>query len=250
VIDLAGKAAVVTGGSRGVGLAVTVALAKHGMRVLAVARSFGNVFEAACTELGDGAARVDTLSVDLLDGAARASVIPEALRRFGGLDALVNNAGIVRYARLDGASAEDLRAQFELNVFAPHELSVAALPALRRSQGAIVNVASTLAFRPAEFTGAYGGTKAALVAMTKTLALEEARHQVRVNAVAPGILDTDMIRARDPKTGITAAPESLGALHPVGRLGTPDEIAESVVFLLRSPWTTGTTLTIDGGLSL
>lgn len=250
MIDLARKAAVVTGASRGVGLAVAVALAKQGMRVLAVARNFGDAFEAARATLGDGAARIETLSADLLGSGARAAVIPEALRRFGGLDALVNNAGIVRYARLDGASAEDVRAQFELNVFAPHELSVAALPALRDSKGAIVNVASTLAFRSAAFTGAYGGTKAALVAMTKTLALEEARHQVRVNAIAPGILDTDMIRARDPKTGIIADKKALGVLHPVGRLGTPDEIAESIVFLLRSPWTTGTVLTIDGGLSL
>lgn len=243
--ELSGKAALVTGASRGVGLKVAAALAEAGVRVVAVARSFGAPFGAEARPLG-----VHALGADLLDAGVRASVVPRALEVLGALDLLVNNAGIVRYARLADASDDDVRAQFELNVFAPHQLAVQALPSLRATKGAVINVASTLAFRTAPMTGAYGGTKAALVAMTKTLAVEEAAHGVRANVVAPGILDTDMISGRDARTGIEADRGALGRMHPLGRLGRPEEVAEAVLFLARSPWTTGSVLTIDGGLSV
>jgi NAD(P)-dependent dehydrogenase (short-subunit alcohol dehydrogenase family) len=124
-----------------------------------------------------------------------------------------------------------------------------------------VNVASTLATNPAEGTAAYAASKAALIAWTRALALELAPHQVRVNAVAPGIIDTDMIhvlRGVDPaglppaeqEARVAAQLGRLAALHPLGRLGTPDEVAEAVIYLLEAKFVTGTVLVVDGGLTL
>jgi NAD(P)-dependent dehydrogenase (short-subunit alcohol dehydrogenase family) len=130
-----------------------------------------------------------------------------------------------------------------------------------RSGGAIVNVASTLATNPAEGTAAYAASKAALIAWTKSFALELAPHQVRVNAVAPGIIDTDMIhvlRGAEASTlpeaehasRLAAQLAQLAALHPLGRLGTADEVAEAVIYLLDAKFVTGTVLVVDGGLTL
>jgi 3-oxoacyl-[acyl-carrier protein] reductase len=124
----------------------------------------------------------------------------------------------------------------------------------RRGQGAIVFIASTLVERAAKLTAAYAASKAAVVSAARSLALELAP-QVRCNVVAPGLVDTDMIRASRSgqplgEAELAAQLESLRALHPLGRLGRPEEVADAVCFLLRSEWITGSVLTVDGGLSL
>jgi len=129
-----------------------------------------------------------------------------------------------------------------------------------RGGGAIVQLASTLGLRPAPDTSAYAASKAALIAATRAFALELAP-EVRVNAVAPGVVDTEMVRRlrREPDLGagrgreaeaVAQQLEGLARLHPLGRLGTPEEVAKAVLFLLDASWVTGTVLTVDGGLTL
>ncbi|MEZ4255261.1 MAG: SDR family oxidoreductase [Polyangiales bacterium] len=227
-MSLSGKRVAVTGASRGIGRAIAEACVAEGMQVVSIARTT------------DGAVGARTVACDLADSSARAALVPKVLEELGGLDAWVNNAGIARHGPLVTATDDDVRATFELNFFAALDLARAALPALLASQGSLVFVASTLALRPAPGTGAYAASKAALVAMMRTLALEHGPAGVRVNAVAPGVIDTDMVRGRDDL-------DAVRALHPLGRLGTPEDVAGAVLHLLRAPWTTGTVLAVDGG---
>jgi NAD(P)-dependent dehydrogenase (short-subunit alcohol dehydrogenase family) len=172
--------------------------------------------------------------------------------------------------------------QLEVDFVAPFVLSQRAAAQMRAAGGGvIVNVASTLAFSPAPLTAAYAAAKAALISMTRSLALELAKSGVRVNAVAPGVVDTEMVRVlRDDGETVAglgadpvqprspaavehaAAPahsdverieaqlDGLRALHPLGRLGTPEDVVEAVRYLIGAKFVTGTVLVVDGGLSL
>jgi NAD(P)-dependent dehydrogenase (short-subunit alcohol dehydrogenase family) len=170
-------------------------------------------------------------------------------------------AGAVRYTAIEAVLEAELRAGLELNLVAPYLLAQDASAAMKEAGGAIVLVASTLAFSPAPSTSVYSAAKGGLVALARSLAVELAP-AIRVNAVAPGVIDTDMVRvprlrpgepepsgaARDAR--VTAELEALRALHPAGRLGRPEEVAGGVLYLLDAAFVTGTVLTIDGGLTV
>jgi 3-oxoacyl-[acyl-carrier protein] reductase len=178
------------------------------------------------------------------------------------VDGLVNCAGMAVYERAGAIQLESLEAQLRLNLMAPLLLSQIVAEHLRGRGGAIVNVSSTLSVRVAAGTAAYAATKAALNAVTKTLALELAPAGVRVNAVLPGVVDTDMVRAPRVRPGeappvgqelearVEAQLEELRSRHPLGRLGRPEDVATVIVGLLDHPWQTGSLVTIDGGLSI
>jgi NAD(P)-dependent dehydrogenase (short-subunit alcohol dehydrogenase family) len=205
------------------------------------------------------------LPVELADRAQTGTLVERACDALGGIDVLINCAGIVRYAALSELTPADLYEQFEVNCFAAMWIArAAALQLAAHGGGAIVNVASTLGLKPAPLTAAYAASKAALISFTRSLALEFAAQRVRVNAVAPGIVDTDMVRvARPVAPGSQAGPETdasplsveaqlaqLGALHPLGRMGTSAEVAQAVLYLLDAQFVTGTVLVADGGLLL
>jgi len=196
------------------------------------------------------------LALDLQDRGQVASVVGRACEALGGLDALVNCAGVVHYGALAQLTPEALYEQFEVNCFGPSFLARdAALHMAARGGGAIVNVASSLGLKPAPLTAAYAASKAALISITRSLALEHGKQGVRVNAVAPGVIDTDMIRAERKRVDGSALPveeqlEALRQLHPLGRLGSAHEIAEAVLYLLDAQFVTGTVLVADGGLLL
>ena len=162
----------------------------------------------------------------------------------------------MQYTALAQLTPEALYEQFEINCFAPGLLARdAALHLAAHGGGAIINVASTLGLKPAPLTAAYAASKAALISLTRSLALEQGAHGVRVNAVAPGVIDTDMIRAERRAADGSALPveaqlEALRKLHLLGRLGAPAEIAQAVLYLLDAQFVTGTVLVADGGLSL
>lgn len=232
----------VTGASRGIGRAVALLLAARGRRVAACGRdaaALSALVAESARENGPG--RIVSVRGDLTHEHERAQVVSGADLALGGLDALVLSAGVARHAALGAVTPVDLDATLSANLVAPVLLVQHALHKLTDG-GAIVLLGSNLAQRPVAGTLAYAASKAGLEAAARAMASELAPRGIRVNVVAPGAVDTEMLRGRDPV--------ALARAHPLGRLGHADEIAEAVLFLLDSPWTTGTTLVVDGGASI
>ena len=243
----------ITGATRGIGRAIAEALGQRGARLACAVRDPEGPMARDLRSLSQDVALVQ---VELRDRAQVASLVARASAELGGLDALVNCAGVVLYEGLAELTPEALYEQFEINCFAPSLVARdAAHYMAAHGGGAIVNVASTLGLKPAPLTAAYSASKAALISMTRSLALEYAGQGVRVNAVAPGIIDTDMIRAERKQADGSALGweeqlEALRKLHPVGRLGSAGQGAEAVLYLLHAKFVTGTVLVADGGLLL
>jgi 3-oxoacyl-[acyl-carrier protein] reductase len=242
---LAGRAAVITGASRGIGAATARALAARGAAVALVGRSARALDEVARQVCADGGVAVP-LVAELSDPDATADVVPRAVAQLGGLDILVNNAGILpRAARSEQLARADWDAVLALNLTAPWELASRAHPALvERGGGVIVNVTSTAAYYPSIGLAHYCSSKAALEMTTKVLALEWARDGIRVVGIAPGRVDTDLVRP------IVAYDEKRGARpNPLNRLGRPEEIAATIAFVCsdEAGYLTGTTVVLDGG---
>lgn len=248
---------IVTGATRGIGRATLEAILERGGRVIGIARDL-NALRALESAHPD---RVRGIVAHLENADQLAAVAERAVEAFGGVDGLVNCAGVARYEPVGAIRPDSVEAQVRVNLVAPLFLSQAVAEHMRDEGGAIVNVSSTLSERVAQFTAAYAATKAALNALTKGLALELAPYGIRVNAVLPGGVDTDMLRTPRLRPGESLSePEierrvesqlaGLSALHPLGRLGTPAEVASVIVAALDQSWQTGSLITIDGGLSL
>lgn len=246
---LQGRRLLVTGGSRGIGRAIVDQLLAAGAEVALLVRrpeQLDPLLQAACL-----VRQGDLASLTGLDKAV--PIVTDLVAAFGGLDGLINCAGVVQYQDLLAVTDQTLEVQWQVNFFASFALSQAVAKHLvaQGTGGDLIQIASTLGERPAPATAVYGATKAALIALTRSYALELGAHGVRANAVAPGLIDTEMIRAERPgAVDFETQRSELAALHPLGRLGTPGEVADAVCYLLASPFVTGTVLTVDGGLSL
>lgn len=248
---------IVSGATRGIGRATVDAILARGGKVVAIARD-----EQALGELEASATdRIRVVAVDLSDVAGVPAAAARAIDAFGAVDGLVNCAGIASYEPVVAVSLESIEAQFRVNLIAPLLLSQAVAKHLRGRGGSIVNVSSTLSERVAQTTVVYAATKAALNTLTKGLALELAPAGVRVNAVLPGGVNTDMLRtprlrpgesltAQELRQRVASQLDALAALHPLGRLGKPEEVAAVIVHVLDQTWQTGSLVTIDGGLSV
>jgi 3-oxoacyl-[acyl-carrier protein] reductase len=241
--DFSGKVVVVTGGSRGIGRACVVAFAKAGATV--VLTYAGN--DAAAEEavrLAGGSTRA--VKFDVADTAACANAMEEVLSRHGRVDVLVNNAGVAVDGLAMRVKDEDWDRQLNTNLRGAFALArAAARPMMKQRGGAIINLVSVVGEMGNAGQAAYAASKAGLVGLTKALARELASRNIRVNAVSPGFIDTDMTSKISTEMR-TRLLESI----PLGRLGTADEVAASVLFLASdaASYTTGEVLKVNGGM--
>ena len=247
-LGLTGKVAMISGGSRGIGRAVAAGLAAEGCRVSLCARGREGLDEAV-RELRGRGAEAAASAVDVTDEDQARRWLEETRSRFGEVDILVNNVGGSRPGGDLAASGNDWRGGFDLNFFSALGLCRLAAPSMReRKRGCVINVASIYG---REWGGpmTYNAAKAALISLSKEMARELAPHGIRVNSVAPGSIlfpggSWDRRRKEDPD-GIAAFVERE---IPAGRFGTPQEVADVVVFLAseRASWISGACINVDG----
>jgi NAD(P)-dependent dehydrogenase (short-subunit alcohol dehydrogenase family) len=244
---LAGRRVLVTGAGTGIGRGIAIGLAREGADV---ALHYGHSADGALSaaeEIRRMGRRAAVFQADFTDVAAVKGLAGEATAFLGGLDGLVNNAGITMNMPFEKVTPEQFDTLYTVNVRSPFFLTQAALPALVETGGAIVNITSIHAFEGYPEHAVYAGTKGAIVSTTRELAIELALKGVRVNAVAPGSVVVDNYFKADP----TFDPAAAGAVIPCGFIGEPVDIAHAVVFLLspEARFIVGQTLIVDGGTS-
>lgn len=245
---LAGKVAVVTGGTSGIGREAAVRLAREGAKVVVAGRRTeeGLAILAEIAKQGGAAHFVQT---DVADESQVKRLIDETVATFGRLDIAFNNAGVEQMGALTDFNAADYRKTFDINVLGVFWSLKHEIPAMLKSGGgSIINTSSVAGHIGMPGVSIYVASKHAVEGITKTAALEFATHNIRVNAIAPAAIETPMIDRFAGAPG-SEARQGLAAMHPVGRMGQPREVADAVVFLAsdESSFVTGVSLPVDGG---
>ena len=249
--NLSGKAAILTGGAQGVGAAIAQYFIEQGARVM-IADVLDGPGQALASKLGENA-RFQHL--DVSKEAEWTAAVSAAVAQFGQLDVLVNNAGILKTGSIEAMSVEDYMQVIHVNQLGTWLGMRAALPAMKKTGGAIVNISSAAGILGIAYASAYVASKFAIRGMTKTAALEFGCYGIRVNSVHPGGIETSMVGTQfsDEKTKASDAASQEKPLYesqPIPRLAKPLEVAKMVAFLATdaSSYCTGAEFTIDGGL--
>jgi NAD(P)-dependent dehydrogenase (short-subunit alcohol dehydrogenase family) len=244
--------AIVTGASSGIGRAAARKLAADGFSVLAVGRDQG-ALDAVCREIDKAGGHAQSFVADVTTADGPSAIVRHAIKALGGIDALVNAAGIIASAGVAETTDQAWDTMMDINVRAPFRLIREAASSLVERKGAVVNVSSVAGPRAFPGVAAYCVSKAAVDQLTRVAALDFAPKGVRVNAVNPGVVKTNLHR----RSGMEEARyaeflERSKTTHPLGRVGTPEEIADVIAFLIspKSGWITGETIAIDGGRHL
>lgn len=247
----------ITGGGTGIGRAVAEMLLRAGGSVVVTGRRAEMLKEVCAPYPG----RAFALPCDLASVSDREGMMARAKDLMGGLDGFVHSAGVVVHQVPGHIDEESLRIQLEVSLVAALRLGEQALEVME-SGGGMVFLASTIAYRPILTSAVYSAAKAGMLQIMKTLAIAGAPRQLRANGVLPGVVDTEMGRILRLAPGESPPPEpeytarlntqmeALRALHPLGRMGQPDDVAEAVLYLLGASWVTGAELAVDGGILL
>jgi NAD(P)-dependent dehydrogenase (short-subunit alcohol dehydrogenase family) len=248
-----GKVALVTGAAMGLGAAIARAFAAEGAAV-GLLDPDRDALAATVSDVESGGGRAVAVVGDVSQSESAERAVATVVERFGGLDVLASNAGLVRYGELPGFSEADWDLVLDVNLKGMFQMARFAIPQMRlRGKGAIVNTASVQAYWSHQGAVAYSASKGGIVAFTRALALDHAHEGIRVNAVAPGSVRTPMLldaaqrsNPDDPDAALAVFAQS----HPIGRLIEPEDVASAVLFLAsdRASAITGVTLPVDGGL--
>jgi NAD(P)-dependent dehydrogenase (short-subunit alcohol dehydrogenase family) len=247
---LEGKIALVSGCASGIGRAIALLFARHGASIAGIDRDCAQG-GTLVREISDQGGRVLFLPGDVADASRCEQVVQNTVKEFGGLDIVINNAGIVLRKSISEMSEQEWDRVMAINVKSVFLMSKFALPALmQRRGGAIVNLSSGWGLVGGRMAAAYCASKGAVVLLTKAMALDLGQHNIRVNCICPGDTDTTMLRTEAAELGepldrfLQSASD-----RPLGRLGRPEEIAEAALFLASSAssFVTGAALVVDGG---
>lgn len=246
-MKLSGKVALVTGGSRGIGLATAKILSENGATVAITAKNKERL-EKAVMEIPNAIA----IAADIRKTNDVKNVINKIIQKFGKLDILVNNAGIFpEIKKLHEIDEEEWNKVLDVNLTGQFRYTKAAIPHLLKTSGSIINISSDAGIKAYQGfnADAYSASKAALILLTKCWALEYSKNKIRVNCICPGVVDTDMTK---PFLKTEKDKEFMDNEHPIGRIGQPDEVGKAVLYFASddASWTTGAILTVDGGESI
>ncbi|QEC50763.1 SDR family oxidoreductase [Baekduia soli] len=244
------KRTIITGAGSGIGREVARRFVQEGARVALLDLDAG-ALGALAGELGDGI--VATAAADVTDGAAVRAAVAEAVSALGGLDVVVNNAGIPMVGAVRDLAEEDWDRALAVDLKSVFLVSQAAWPHLEAAGGGVIASTASIAGQVGTAgQAAYATAKAGVIMLTRCMALEGAAAQIRVNAVNPGFVATPMLeRYLAEQDDPAAARTDVEAMHPLGRLGEPRDIADAFVYLAsdEARWVTGTTLAVDGGFA-
>jgi NAD(P)-dependent dehydrogenase (short-subunit alcohol dehydrogenase family) len=242
-MEFDGKVAIVTGATSGIGMATAHRFAEQGARVAAVGRKKDVLAKVARQN-------IKTYAVDLLNEQDTSRFVKDVVADFGGIDILVNAAGIIANGTIENTTLPDYDLMMNINVRSVFQLMQVALPSIIERKGNIVNVSSVTGLRAFPNVLAYCVSKAAVDQLTRCAALELAAKGVRVNAINPGVVRTNLhLNSGMNEDAYAAFVERSKTTHPLGRIGQPEEIADLILFLASSKagWITGVTYSIDGG---
>ncbi len=244
--SLSGRVALITGGSRGIGAAVARRFAAAGCQVAIGYQARSDAAESLAADITRAGGHCLTVKGDITDDNAAQQIVTDTVGRFGHIDIIVNCAGVGPYRALGAMDAAFVRSVLDINVLGTVLITQASLPHLTAPGGRIINFSSALAFRPIPTSSVYSASKAAVVTLTHAWSKELGPRGITVNAIAPGVIETEMTATILAERGA-----NIIAVTPLGRIGQTDDVAGIALFLCSSEagWITGRTIVADGGIT-